>query len=133
MPTASPTFLPKIPNTLKTPKTPKKAALRIFWEDREESPPSGLPPVSSGLSPDTTLSELFDRYFLPVYLRSTMADPRSTTESRTPFSSGDRRIGVTVQLYVAIAADQVDACLTEATRRNGARRESLNIPSLADG
>jgi len=83
MPTASPTFLPKIPNTLKTPKTPKKAALRIFWEDREESPPSGLPPVSSGLSPDTTLSELFDRYFLPVYLRSTMADPKTIAEYRT--------------------------------------------------
>lgn len=38
-----------------------------------------------------------------------------------------------VQLYVAIAADQVDACFTEATRRNGARRESLNALYLADG
>ena len=40
-------------------------------------------PRSTGLSPETTVSQLFERYFLPVYLRSRMADPKTVAEYRT--------------------------------------------------
>ena len=66
-------------NNLILQPPPKRTALTLRTIEELDS----APPTSPGLSPETTLSQLFERYFLPVYLRSTMADPKTIAEYRT--------------------------------------------------
>lgn len=53
-------------------------ALRLVTTEELSSRPAGR-----GLSPETRLSEFFEAYFVPVHLRSTMADANTVAEYRT--------------------------------------------------
>jgi len=69
-------------NTIQRPPPIRPALTLRTTEDLDVAPPT-----CSGLSPETTLSQLFELYFLPVYLRSTMADPKTIAEYRSAINS----------------------------------------------
>jgi integrase len=50
-------------------------------------------PPSNAPSPEMTLPEFFERYFWPVYLRSTMADPKTVAEYRSAVRRWQTLIG----------------------------------------